>query len=37
MLLTIESMKMETALHAEKDGTIAEVLTQSLARKPICS
>nr|WP_259670896.1 biotin/lipoyl-containing protein [Rhizobium lentis] len=37
VLLTIESMKMETALHAEKDGTIAEVLTQSLAGKPICS
>ncbi|MBX4925702.1 biotin/lipoyl-binding protein [Rhizobium binae] len=37
VLLTIESMKMETALHAEKDGMIAEVLTQSLAGKPICS
>jgi pyruvate carboxylase len=26
MLLSIEAMKMETALHAERDGTIAEVL-----------
>ena len=26
VLLTIEAMKMETALHAERDGTIAEVL-----------
>nr|MBA3448179.1 biotin/lipoyl-binding protein [Pseudaminobacter sp.] len=26
VLLSIEAMKMETALHAERDGTIAEVL-----------
>ncbi len=26
VLLTIEAMKMETALHAPRDGTIAEVL-----------
>jgi pyruvate carboxylase len=26
MLLSIEAMKMETALHAERDGTIAEIL-----------
>jgi len=26
ILLSIEAMKMETALHAERDGTIAEVL-----------
>ncbi|WP_320203872.1 pyruvate carboxylase [Agrobacterium rosae] len=29
MLLSIEAMKMETALHAEKDGTIAEVLVNA--------
>ncbi|HZP19580.1 MAG TPA: pyruvate carboxylase [Bauldia sp.] len=28
MLLSIEAMKMETALHAERDGTIAEVLVK---------
>ncbi|TVR08398.1 MAG: pyruvate carboxylase [Salinarimonadaceae bacterium] len=28
VLLSIEAMKMETALHAERDGTIAEVLVQ---------
>ncbi len=28
VLLSIEAMKMETALHAEKDGTIAEVLVR---------
>lgn len=28
VLLSIEAMKMETALHAEKDGTIAEVLVK---------
>ena len=26
VLLSIEAMKMETALHAERDGTVAEVL-----------
>jgi pyruvate carboxylase len=26
LLLSIEAMKMETALHAERDGTVAEVL-----------
>ena len=26
ILLSIEAMKMETAIHAERDGTIAEVL-----------
>ena len=26
VLLSIEAMKMETALHAERDGTIAELL-----------
>ena len=26
ILLSIEAMKMETALHAERDGTVAEVL-----------
>ena len=29
VLLTIEAMKMETALHAERDGTIAELLVQA--------
>jgi pyruvate carboxylase len=29
VLLTIEAMKMETALHAERDGTIAEVLVRA--------
>jgi pyruvate carboxylase len=29
VLLSIEAMKMETALHAERDGTIAEVLVQT--------
>ncbi|MEP9399723.1 pyruvate carboxylase [Mesorhizobium sp. KR2-14] len=29
VLLSIEAMKMETALHAERDGTIAEVLVKS--------
>ncbi len=29
ILLSIEAMKMETALHAEKDGTIAEVLVKT--------
>ncbi|MBX3597873.1 MAG: pyruvate carboxylase [Rhizobiaceae bacterium] len=29
VLLSIEAMKMETALHAERDGTIAEVLVHS--------
>lgn len=29
VLLSIEAMKMETALHAERDGTIAEVLVSS--------
>ena len=29
VLLSIEAMKMETALHAEKDGTIAEVLVKT--------
>ena len=28
VLLSIEAMKMETALHAERDGTIAEVLVK---------
>ena len=32
VLLSIEAMKMETALHAERDGTIAEVLVQG--RRP---
>jgi pyruvate carboxylase len=27
LLLTIEAMKMETALHAQRDGTVAEVVT----------
>jgi pyruvate carboxylase len=29
VLLSIEAMKMETAMHAERDGTIAEVLVRS--------
>ena len=29
VLLSIEAMKMETALHAERDGTIAEILVNS--------
>ena len=29
ILLSIEAMKMETALHAERDGTIAEVLVSA--------
>ncbi len=29
VLLSIEAMKMETALHAEKDGTIAEILVKT--------
>jgi pyruvate carboxylase len=29
ILLSIEAMKMETALHAEKDGTVAEVLVRA--------
>ena len=29
MLLSIEAMKMETALHAERDGKIAEVLVKA--------
>ena len=29
VLLSIEAMKMETALHAERDGTIAEVLVRA--------
>jgi pyruvate carboxylase len=29
VLLSIEAMKMETALHAEKDGTVAEVLVRA--------
>lgn len=29
VLVSIEAMKMETALHAERDGTIAEVLVRS--------
>ncbi len=32
VLLSIEAMKMETALHAEKDGTIAEVLVRTATR-----
>ncbi len=32
VLLSIEAMKMETALHAERDGTIAEVLVTPAAR-----
>ena len=33
VLLSIEAMKMETALHAERDGTIAEVLVQAPATR----
>jgi pyruvate carboxylase len=29
VLLSIEAMKMETALHAEKDGAVAEVLVKA--------
>ncbi|MBY5731151.1 hypothetical protein HFO26_12765, partial [Rhizobium leguminosarum] len=29
VLVSIEAMKMETALHAEKDGTISEVLVRA--------
>jgi pyruvate carboxylase len=29
VLVSIEAMKMETALHAERSGTIAEVLVKS--------
>jgi pyruvate carboxylase len=29
VLLSIEAMKMETALHAEKDGTVSEVLVKT--------
>ena len=29
VLVSIEAMKMETALHAEKDGKIAEVLVKT--------
>ena len=29
VLLSIEAMKMETALHAEKDGTVSEVLVKA--------
>ena len=29
MLLSIEAMKMETALHAERDGMIAELLVRA--------
>ena len=29
VLVSIEAMKMETALHAERDGTIAEVLVKA--------
>ncbi|PKA39126.1 pyruvate carboxylase [Rhizobium sullae] len=29
VLVSIEAMKMETAIHAEKDGTVAEVLVKS--------
>ena len=32
VLLSIEAMKMETALHAERDGTIAEVLIHAGAQ-----
>ena len=28
VLLSLEAMKMETALHAERDGTVAEVLVR---------
>jgi pyruvate carboxylase len=29
VLVSIEAMKMETAIHAEKDGAIAEVLVKA--------
>lgn len=29
VLVSIEAMKMETALHADRDGTIAEVLVKT--------
>ena len=29
MLVSIEAMKMETAIHGEQDGTIAEVLVKA--------
>jgi pyruvate carboxylase len=29
VLVSIEAMKMETALHAERDGTVAELLVRS--------
>ena len=29
MLLTIEAMKMETALHAPRDGTVKEILVHA--------
>jgi len=29
VLVSIEAMKMETALHAERDGTLAEVLVRA--------
>ncbi|RJT17812.1 biotin/lipoyl-binding protein, partial [Mesorhizobium waimense] len=29
VLLSIEAMKMETALHAERDGTVVEVLVKA--------
>ena len=29
VLLSIEAMKMETALHAERDGTVVEVLVRA--------
>ena len=29
VILSIEAMKMETALHAERDGTVAEVLVRA--------
>ncbi|TIM59293.1 MAG: hypothetical protein E5Y52_31825, partial [Mesorhizobium sp.] len=29
VLLSIEAMKMETALHAERDGVVAEVLVKA--------
>ena len=32
MLLTIEAMKMETALHARRDGTVEEVLVHAGAQ-----
>ncbi|OJT96715.1 MAG: hypothetical protein BGN83_22525 [Rhizobium sp. 63-7] len=29
VLVSIEAMKMETAIHAEKEGTIAEILVRA--------